>query len=265
MKRLVGFLFAFGLLLPATAWASPGTGIAGYWNLNESSGNAADASGNGFTLTNNNTVTYGAGLLANAANFGNPNTNRTLNRTSIITGGNITIHAWVKLNTAITASSWGLFEQEDDTAARIFNVIYNFNGGTPQISADYHKNNVSDNTVVTTFSLSTTVWHDIDVTYDGTNFTLLIDCVPQGSIAISGGGVGSVSGNEFTLGAAPRFSIFAPIQMDDTLVYNRAFSTAESCQLYNGGTGRTPVSFASSVTSFMRGTTSLMRGTWTFF
>ena len=42
-----------------------------YWKLDESSGNAADATGNGRTLTNNGTVTYAAGKINNGAVFSN--------------------------------------------------------------------------------------------------------------------------------------------------------------------------------------------------
>lgn len=266
MKKLLTLLLPLLLLVPGSvAFAAPGSNVAGYWNLDEASGNASDSSGNGLTLTNTGTVTYGAGLINNAANFGNPNTTRKLARTSIITGGNITIHAWVKLNTAITASSWGLFEQEDDTALRIFNVIYSWNGGTPQIVADYHKNNTTDNNINANFTLSTSVWHDIDVTYDGTTYTLYIDCVPSGSLAISGGGSGVDNGNSFNLGSAPRYGIFGPIQIDDAIVYSRAISTSESCQLYNAGTGRTPFSFASSLTTLTHGQITLTNGLWTIF
>lgn len=260
MKKYLPILLAAVLLLPQITHASIGSGVVGYWNLDEASGNAADSSGNGFTLTNTGTVTYGAGLLNNAANFGNPNTTRKLARSSIITGGNITIHTWVKLNTAISSGSWGLFEQEDDNALRIFNVIYSWNGGTPQVVADYHKNNVTDNNINANFTLSTSVWHDIDVTYDGATYTLYIDCVPSGSLAISGGGSGVDNGNSFNLGSAPRYGIFGPIQIDDAIVYQRAISTSESCQLYNAGVGRTPFSIPSSVMNLMKGTASLMQG-----
>lgn len=44
-------------------------GLAGYWKLDESSGNAADSSGNSLTLTNNGTTPFAAGKYGNAADF----------------------------------------------------------------------------------------------------------------------------------------------------------------------------------------------------
>src|ERR1041385_3310343 len=45
------------------------TSLVASWKFDESSGNAADATGRSNTLTNNNTVTYNTGQLSNAAYF----------------------------------------------------------------------------------------------------------------------------------------------------------------------------------------------------
>jgi hypothetical protein len=44
-------------------------GLIGYWKLDESSGNAADSSGNGITLTNNSSTNYTTGKFGNAGWF----------------------------------------------------------------------------------------------------------------------------------------------------------------------------------------------------
>ncbi len=49
--------------------AALSNGLVGYWKLDESSGNAADSSGNSLTLTNNNTTAYAAGKFGNSASF----------------------------------------------------------------------------------------------------------------------------------------------------------------------------------------------------
>lgn len=50
------------------AYAALDTNLVSYWKLDESSGNASDSVGSN-TLTNNNTVTYGAGWINNEASF----------------------------------------------------------------------------------------------------------------------------------------------------------------------------------------------------
>lgn len=227
------------------------TNIISYFKLDELSGNAVDSVGSN-TLTNINTVTYGSALINNGADFGSANTGKKLAIGSIITGGNITIQAWVKLKTAIAAGSYGLFEQEDDTALRIFNVMYNFNAGTPQVQADYHKNNTSDNFVTSTTTLSTSSFSQIVITYDSTTYTMYINAVSVGTpLVISGGGSGSVSGNEFTLGEAPRFGAYASVILDEVGVWSRALSGAEITQLYNGGVGLQYPFTATAVSNFL--------------
>lgn len=44
-------------------------GLLGYWKLDESSGNATDSSGNGFTLTNNSSTSYSSGRFGNGGWF----------------------------------------------------------------------------------------------------------------------------------------------------------------------------------------------------
>jgi hypothetical protein len=48
------------------------TNLVAYWNLGEKNGNRADSSGNGFTLTDNNTVTMTDGPASGASNASTP-------------------------------------------------------------------------------------------------------------------------------------------------------------------------------------------------
>ena len=45
------------------------TGLSAYWKMDETSGARADATGNGFTLTDNNTCGFGTGIKNNAVAF----------------------------------------------------------------------------------------------------------------------------------------------------------------------------------------------------
>ena len=51
---------------PTNSWKR---GLVAYWRLDETSGSRLDSSGNGHTLTDNNTVTSGAGKVGTAAVF----------------------------------------------------------------------------------------------------------------------------------------------------------------------------------------------------
>lgn len=60
---------------PTAAPPNFSTSIVGYWRLDEASGSRADSSGNGNTLTDNNTVLSGTGKVsATAADFESTNT-----------------------------------------------------------------------------------------------------------------------------------------------------------------------------------------------
>jgi hypothetical protein len=82
--------------------------LVGYWKLDESSGNAADALGTN-TLVNTNTATYEAGRINNAV-LTNPSGNKYLkkaNPTGLPTGsGSATINFWAKPR-VVSVDAWG--------------------------------------------------------------------------------------------------------------------------------------------------------------
>lgn len=86
----------------------PGGGLRGYYRLE----NVNDTGPNGFTLTNNNSVTFGAGKFHNAAEYGTSGTNKGLrlegsNILSSAQPANVFIGFWFKLNS--TANSGDKF------------------------------------------------------------------------------------------------------------------------------------------------------------
>ncbi len=50
--------------------------ITASYRFDDASGNSVDSSGNGNTLTNNNSITFVAGLINNGADFGTANSNK---------------------------------------------------------------------------------------------------------------------------------------------------------------------------------------------
>jgi len=51
--------------------------VVAYYKFDQESGNATDATGNGYTLTNNNTVGYNSGKINNCSDTGTGNANKT--------------------------------------------------------------------------------------------------------------------------------------------------------------------------------------------
>lgn len=74
-------------------------GLVGYWKMDETSGNAADSSGNSYTLTNNNIATFVSGKFGNAASL-NGTTQSFSTSTNI--GRVQTISFWVNPTSSTT-------------------------------------------------------------------------------------------------------------------------------------------------------------------
>ena len=73
--------------------------LEGYWNLDESSGNAADSTANANTLTNNGTTPYVAAKINNGADF-ELASSQSLSRAdtaSLSITGNISVAGWIKV------------------------------------------------------------------------------------------------------------------------------------------------------------------------
>jgi hypothetical protein len=71
----------------------PMTDLVAFWKLSD----LTDASGNGNTLTNNNSVTFGAGLVGNAAEFAE----NFLTRASLPPASQYTISGWFRPNSTV--------------------------------------------------------------------------------------------------------------------------------------------------------------------
>ncbi len=225
------------------------TNLLAYWKLDESSGNATDATGNGFTLTNNNTVTYGTGLINNGAQF-TGGVIKYLSRADNlgITNGNITIQVWVKLNNEIASGQWGLVIKGDAGTNINYIIAYQYNSGTRRLDFNRQQQNTANNEQFYTVDLGTSAWHQLILTYDGTNVSGYVDTVAIGNLATSGDGA-SGGANLVEVGRAHGFTDnCVDGTMDEVGVWSRVLNSTEVGQLYNGGAGFA-YPFTSSVNS----------------
>jgi len=125
------------------------TGCRAFWKLDEASGTRADATGNGHTLTDNNTVTSAAGKVGNAASFAAVNSERLTeaNTASLQFGDQSwTLSAWVNLTTKTAirpiyardnnaAGQREAFLMYDNTPDR-FSLYVFHSGGSDLLNAD---------------------------------------------------------------------------------------------------------------------------------
>ncbi len=217
--------------------------------FNESSGDAADSSGNGRTMTNNGTTGYVAGLLANAADLGSSNTTKWFSRTdaSGIGTGSYSMAAWVNFYSLPASGTNMQIFYIGNTANNVSSGFYLTNpSGTQLVHFERVRDGVAADSVNITTTLSTSAWHLIGYSYDGSTVTPYIDGAAQTTVASSGNGsggstLGSAIGSLNATGAQ-----LASSKNDLTLLYTRALSAGEWTTLWNGGAGFDPYAAVAS-------------------
>lgn len=205
--------------------------IRAAWSLDESSGNAADSSGNGNTLTNNGTVTYTTGKINNGALF-NHTTGKNLDfagNLGFAGGGTRTWEAWVNCssfatdgyvldNTTTTAGS--------GSANRRF-ILYTGSDSKIHMFANGNE--------VLTGTLSTSTWYHCIVTQNGTTWELFLNGTSQGTTSI---GALSYTDDSFVIGESAFGGGPGRSTNDIVTIWDRVLTGTEITNQYNGGTGR---------------------------
>lgn len=190
-----------------------------------------DSSSNGYTLTNNNGVADGTGMFGGGADFGNPNTTKSMtisNNLGIAGNGDISVSFWIKLNAEIGTGGLEVFwiHKSTTTSDKLMQMYYQESSGTRYLYID--------SVIGYAVNLSTT-WHYIVATRTGGTVELYIDGVSRGS-ATSATGAGGA--NSFCIGAqnaTPDFPSSAII--DDMTVFSRVLTATEITNYYNAVMG----------------------------
>jgi hypothetical protein len=194
------------------------TGLQAFYKLDDTS----DSSGNGNTLTNNGDVSFASGKIGNAAVFDGSNYLQATDSNLPSGQSARTISCWYKTtsNSDLNVLTYGSQSYNGGV------VLYSQNDGK-FIFSQYGDG------ICSTSSLNDNNWHNIVVTYDGTNWILYVDGSANdqkemgtdtqlAELLIGGafGGGGNFDGS-----------------IDAVGIWNRALSDAEVAELYNSGTG----------------------------
>ncbi|MEK7574182.1 MAG: LamG domain-containing protein, partial [Patescibacteria group bacterium] len=209
-------------------------GLVGYWKMDEVSGTTADDSSG----RNNNGNVAGAITRRSGSECVNQNCvetalggnitipyNPSLNLTT-----NVTYAHWIKIKTAVPASSWPYSLGND--SHRYIALRSSSNGASWMF--EYGRNNPTCDgnsfTGTGSGSMGTNTWHYLAMTYDGSNIKIYLD----GALA---------SNNNFSLGFCnnPSSSYYIAqgsaspgvYLVDDARIYNRALSATEISAIYN--------------------------------
>ena len=214
------------------------TNTVGYWKFNESSGNAADSSGNGFTLTNNSSATYAAGKLNNAM---------STNGTSNFTNASVT-----RFGTDLfTIAFW--WKTPNDTTE----VIISAGTGTGGLGALTVWTNSTGVKINDTYAggtilqsdidINDNAWHHIVLTRDGSdNMKAWIDGTEDVSARTNDTSDWNQSGNFYVHDRAEDNSYIPTASMDNLLwIKGTAWGSSEISSDYNSGSG---LEYSSDVT-----------------
>ena len=216
------------------------TNIASYWKLDESSGNAVDSYGAN-TLTNNNTVTYSAGKINNGADFGNPNTNKSLSTSNTIgiDGGSMTMSGWFKISAQPPSNDNIRFLLQSNTNNKVSNMcFYRDSAGTKQLVFNRLRQNTANDQFTYDITLTIGTWYHIAYTYNGSTVTGYLNGVSIGTASSSGNGSSSAGyTNGFFIGSAFDSSNFLTGSADEVSIWQRALSADEVNKIYNANRG----------------------------
>ncbi len=232
--------------------------LAAYWKFDEASGNAADSSGNSYTLTNNNTVGYAAGIINNGGDFGSSNTNKTFTRTAdtlgIVVDAARSFAGWFQISVDPTSGTvYDVMGQGYNPSDVFYIFEYGNFGGTKRFRVGRARSGVDDPTMTYDTTLTTSTWYHIAYTIDGSRNQIFYfnGTSVDSDTAASGNGSGTTTTG--TLFSTAFFATARLLQgkVDEWGVWSRVLTSDEVTELYNGGAGLTyPFTAASAIKTF---------------
>lgn len=198
-------------------WPAPG--ILALYHLED----VNDSSGNSHTLTNNGTVTFGAGKFGNCALFGNANGSKYLLHSDALgedLSGEASISIWFLVQTQPASGETQTIVRwvSKQGTARYFNCTYINDSGTKKISVVCSSNS---NVINYTINLVANVWYKLDVNIAATCEAFLngnsIGTVSRGIYATAYdlvviGAYYSNAANDFLKGNADEAAFFSAVR-----------------------------------------------------
>lgn len=214
------------------------TGCRAFWTLDEASGTRADETGNGHTLTDNNTVTSATGKVGNAASFAAANSERlTEAHTASLQFGDQswTVSAWVKLATKTAIRP---IYTRDNNVAGEREFVLNYDNGADRFLIYVFKtvgNDQLNADVLGSPSLAT--WYHILTWRDNVRSTLNIrvNLGTPNSMASTGAGASATLTTE--IGGWAGNAAYMDGQIDAVGFWARTLTEAEMVTLYAAGRG----------------------------
>lgn len=221
------------------------TSLISYWQLEEASGDRADAWGSN-DLTPTNTPANAAGIVGNAVALVTASSQQlVVASNATLQSGNIdhTISAWI-YPTANSSSSCIVCKTDIDAAANAAGyewMLYQVSNTKVRFLVGKGGNGTGTNSsnVTSDVDITLNAWNYVEGFYDAAN--VLVGVVVNGTVktaastTVPGTSTGSVR-----IGAIGPGSSYFGGRIDEVSFWKRLLTSDERAYLYNGGAGRVP-------------------------
>ncbi|MCX6232115.1 MAG: hypothetical protein NTZ33_11280 [Bacteroidetes bacterium] len=215
-----------------------GSGITkGLYHLN---GNANDASGNGKNLSGTG-ITYSLANGKFSQGAGMTTGNLSLANNLGIDGGSVTISIWVKKTNSIALNKYGgIIDLNSATSKVGYTIGFSNDAGVMNIYIDRVKIGVADQSIGYTFTISSTKFDNLILTYNASStiLTLYVNGVYISERTASGNGSSGSNGIEvgeyYGGGSTSKFNG----NIDEVIIENVAWDAAKVKKYYSNAKGR---------------------------
>lgn len=206
------------------------TNLIAYYTLADTS----DATGNGYTLTNTGSVTFGTGFQGGDANFNASNWLKVSNGLGLTSGNNMSYNYWTY--TTVTNGIGWQFDNQVNGGSRV--IGWKQNGGNYGWQCWYDGNQGP-----TTGAVPSATWQMITLVKTAGTVEVFINAASQGTVTRSSSSGGT---DCLVLGNADGGGGGYSGKLSNFGVWQRALSGSEITELYNSGSGRAYSYFTAS-------------------
>ena len=210
-------------------------GLYGYWKLDETSGNAADSTGNGYTGTCTNITYTASGKVSRCYTF-NGSTSHVYLGNVIKPTTAVSFSFWFK-TTGTASEAFFIEHTEYDGAWKGFRCSIYDNGAIGILFANGNDLQMLD--AAYSSGKDDDQWHHVLVTFNGTTVYIYFDGTKNSGWSWPYTIAYVTSTPNLAFGSNSSGGLVLDGEMDEIAIWNRALSDTEASDLYNSGSGST--------------------------